>query len=120
MSLGKWAPLKLTAIVSPSLFTLGHSGRAYLKSLQMKTCDRTIISFSERSEREGYPIVTPWLTRLSVFQRTQKALPSKLASCPDLTEALNDIHSDAHVGKENISRSNCYSLSHPEDPLTSV
>ncbi len=26
---------------SPSLFTLSHSGRAYLKSPQMKTCDRT-------------------------------------------------------------------------------
>src|SRR5215831_6923192 len=42
ISLGKWAPLKLTAmVVLPHGFNVGHSKRAYLKSASNEKCDRT-------------------------------------------------------------------------------
>src|SRR5262245_7782918 len=39
---GKWAPLKLIAIVGlPHTVTLGHGGRAYRKLSPLKICDTT-------------------------------------------------------------------------------
>src|SRR5262245_21242678 len=39
--LGKWAPLKLIAIVALLLCSMGRRERPYHKSPQTKTCDRT-------------------------------------------------------------------------------
>src|SRR5215510_12956502 len=42
ISCGKWAPLKLTAIASPpSVFTLSHRGRSYLKRALSTCCPST-------------------------------------------------------------------------------
>src|SRR5437879_144675 len=42
ISCGKWAPLKLIAIVALPLCVLDHlSGRAYPKGVPNETCDRT-------------------------------------------------------------------------------